>query len=194
MMATQYVAVDCDGMDIYELSDYINDERCLPQLERVDGVAQRFRHRPGGNSLCRSPSIRTRSMQVNDKLLVKVSDRLAEAKDQLDENTTPRSTKVWPSWTTPRPSWTAAKAELNTQKSNITQQLRDAITQLDDQIPDAGAEDRRPEKPAVDKANRQARGTPEDRSDTSLPEVTLPIDDALFASCKQILAAVGPPI
>ena len=38
MMATQYVAVDCEGMDIYELSDYINDT-ILPQLERVDGVA-----------------------------------------------------------------------------------------------------------------------------------------------------------
>ena len=38
MMATQYIAVDYDGMDIYELSDYVS-ENVLPQLERVDGVA-----------------------------------------------------------------------------------------------------------------------------------------------------------
>ena len=37
MMATQYIAVDYDGMDIYELSDYVS-ENVLPQLERVDGV------------------------------------------------------------------------------------------------------------------------------------------------------------
>ena len=33
MMATQYVAVDYDGMDIYALSDYVN-ETVLPQLEK----------------------------------------------------------------------------------------------------------------------------------------------------------------
>ena len=38
MMATQYVAVDYEGMDIYELSDYVEDT-IVPQLERVDGVA-----------------------------------------------------------------------------------------------------------------------------------------------------------
>ena len=38
MMATQYIAVDYDGMDIYELSDYVS-ENVLPKLERVDGVA-----------------------------------------------------------------------------------------------------------------------------------------------------------
>ena len=84
MMATQYVAVDYDGMDIYELSDYVS-ENVLPQLERVDGVAS-----------VSTTGLVEKSVQitldqdkidaVNDKLLVKVSDRLADAKKELDDN------------------------------------------------------------------------------------------------------------
>lgn len=98
--------------------------------------------------------------------------------------TAPRSTKVWPSWTTPA-QLDSSKSQLNTQKSNITQQLRDAITQLDDQIPTL--EQKIADlKGQLDKANQQLGSLKTDPS--SLPEVTLPIDDALFASCKQILA------
>ena len=84
MMATQYIAVDYDGMDIYELSDYVS-ENVLPQLERVDGVAS-----------VSTTGLVEKSVQitldqekidaVNDKLLVKVSDRLADAKKELDAN------------------------------------------------------------------------------------------------------------
>ena len=80
MMATQYVAVDYDDMDIYELSDYVS-ENVLPQLERVDGVAS-----------VSTTGLVEKSVQitldqdkidaVNDKLLVKVSDRLADAKKE----------------------------------------------------------------------------------------------------------------
>ena len=38
MMATQYVAVDSQGMDVYELSALVEDT-ILPRLERLDGVA-----------------------------------------------------------------------------------------------------------------------------------------------------------
>ena len=81
MMATQYIAVDYDGMDIYELSDYVS-ENVLPQLERVDGVAS-----------VSTTGLVEKSVQitldqekidaVNDKLLVKVSDRLADAKKEF---------------------------------------------------------------------------------------------------------------
>ena len=84
MMATQYVAVDYEGMDIYELSDYVEDT-IVPQLERVDGVAN-----------VSTTSLVEKSVQitldqekidaVNDKLLVKVSDRLADAKNELYAN------------------------------------------------------------------------------------------------------------
>mgnify|MGYP000800321070 FL=1 len=84
MMATQYVAVDYEGMDIYELSDYVEDT-IVPQLERVDGVAS-----VSTTGLVKKSVQITLDQdkidEVNDKLLVKVSDRLAEAKKQLDEN------------------------------------------------------------------------------------------------------------
>lgn len=78
MMATQYVAVDYEGMDIYELSDYVEDT-IVPQLERVDGVAS-----VSTTGLVKKSVQITLDQdkidEVNDKLLVKVSDRLAEAK------------------------------------------------------------------------------------------------------------------
>lgn len=132
MMATQYVAVDCEGMDIYELSDYINDT-ILPQLERVDGVAS-----VSTTGLVKQTVQITLDQdkidEVNDKLLVKVSDRLAEAKDQLDENRA-KINEGLAQLDDAQAQLDSGKSQLNTQKSNITQQLRDAITQLDDQIP-----------------------------------------------------------
>ena len=77
MMATQYIAVDYDGMDIYELSDYVEDS-VIPQLERVDGVAS-----VSTTGLVKKSVEITLDQnkidEVNDRLLVKVSDRLAEA-------------------------------------------------------------------------------------------------------------------
>ena len=58
MMATQYVAVDYEGMDIYELSDYVEDT-IVPQLERVDGVAA-FPPPALSKNQCRSRWTRTK--------------------------------------------------------------------------------------------------------------------------------------
>ncbi|MGN0974741.1 MAG: efflux RND transporter permease subunit [Gemmiger sp.] len=83
MMATQYVAVDCEGMDIYELSDYVEEE-IIPALERTAGVAS-----VSATGLVEKTVEVTLNQdkidQVNDKLLVKVSDRLAEAKETLED-------------------------------------------------------------------------------------------------------------
>lgn len=99
MMATQYIAVDYDGMDIYELSDYVS-ENVLPQLERVDGVAS-----------VSTTGLVEKSVQitldqekidaVNDKLLVKVSDRLANAKKSWMPT---RKNQRWHEGTGRRPS------------------------------------------------------------------------------------------
>ena len=71
----------------------------------------------------------------------------------------------------------------------MTTQLRDAITELDKQIPEL--EKKIADlKTDIDDANRKLEDAK--NADTTLPEVTLPIDDALFASCKQILAAWDP--
>ena len=109
MMATQYIAVDYDGMDIYELSDYVEDS-VIPQLERVDGVAS-----VSTTGLVKKSVEITLDQdkidEVNDKLLVKVSDRLAEAKKQLDENDAKiknglAELDTAQSWIPARQSWT----------------------------------------------------------------------------------------
>lgn len=132
MMAMQYIAVDYDGMDIYELSDYVS-ENVLPQLERVDGVAS-----------VSTTGLVEKSVQitldqekidaVNDKLLVKVSDRLADAKragcqqEKINDGMKELDAA--------QAQLDAGKAQLNSQKADVTTQLRDAITELDKQIPE----------------------------------------------------------
>jgi hypothetical protein len=81
MMATMYVAVSRDGYDIYELSDYV-DREVVPYVSRQSGVAS-----------VSTIGLVEKSVQVelnagriddlNDKLLVKVNDSLAEAKAEL---------------------------------------------------------------------------------------------------------------
>ena len=83
MMATEYVAVSYDGMDIYELSDYV-ENTVVPALERVDGVASVS----AVGLVEKTVEVRLNQSkidQVNDKLLVKVSDRLADAKKELED-------------------------------------------------------------------------------------------------------------
>ena len=129
MMATQYVAVDYEGMDIYELSDYVEDT-IVPQLERVDGVAS-----VSTTGLVKKSVQITLDQdkidEVNDKLLVKVSDRLAEAKKQLDENEAKIKDGL-AELDSAQSQLDSGKAQLNTQKQSLTQQLRDAIDQLND--------------------------------------------------------------
>lgn len=132
MMATQYVAVDYEGMDIYELSDYVEDT-IVPQLERVDGVAS-----VSTTGLVKKSVQITLEQdkidEVNDKLLVKVSDRLAEAKKQLDENEAKIKDGL-AELDSAQSQLDSGKAQLNTQKQSLTQQLRDAIDQLNEEIP-----------------------------------------------------------
>ena len=186
MMATQYIAVDYDGMDIYELSDYVS-ENVLPQLERVDGVAS-----------VSTTGLVEKSVQitldqekidaVNDKLLVKVSDRLADAKKELDANKK-KINDGMKELDAAQAQLDAGKAQLNSQKADVTTQLRDAITELDKQIPELEKKIASLQTD-LDEANRKLENAK--NTSTTLPEVTLPIDDALFASCKTVLAAYDP--
>ena len=186
MMATQYIAVDYDGMDIYELSDYVEDS-VIPQLERVDGVAS-----VSTTGLVKKSVEITLDQdkidEVNDKLLVKVSDRLAEAKKQLDENDAKIKNGL-AELDTAQSQLDSGKAELDTQKQSLTEQLRDAINQLNAEIPKLEAQiaGLKGELETAQSKLGQLKADP-----GSLPEVTLPIDDALFASCKEILAKYDP--
>ncbi len=83
MIATMYVAVELDGADIYELTDYVTRD-VQPYLERVEGVAS-----------ISNIGLVDRTVQVelnkekidelNEKILMMASDELAEAYDKLQD-------------------------------------------------------------------------------------------------------------
>ena len=133
MLATQYIAVSRDDMDIYELSDYV-ENTLLPKLERVDGVA-----RISTTGLVKKTVEITLNQdkidEVNDKLLVQVSDRLADAKAELDKsqaqlNVTKKQLED------AQKQVQAGKQQLTAQKDSVTAQLKDAIQKIDEQLPE----------------------------------------------------------
>ncbi|MCQ2532562.1 MAG: efflux RND transporter permease subunit [Saccharofermentans sp.] len=83
MVATMYVAVERDGYNIYELSDFVNYE-VIPYLSRQEGVAS-----------ISTIGLVEQTVQVelnqdkidalNDRILVSTNDALAEAEEQLNE-------------------------------------------------------------------------------------------------------------
>ncbi|MCR5048871.1 MAG: efflux RND transporter permease subunit [Saccharofermentans sp.] len=83
MLATMYVAVEREDYDIYELTDFVNDD-VIPYISRQDGVAS-----------ITTIGLVERSIQVelnqekidalNDRILREVDSSLAEAQDGLDE-------------------------------------------------------------------------------------------------------------
>lgn len=83
MLATQYLAVAYDGMDIEELSKFV-EEQIKPQIERQDGVAN-----------VTSIGMIEKSVQVeldkkkidilNDKILAKANDAFADALEEMEE-------------------------------------------------------------------------------------------------------------
>ena len=186
MMATQYVAVDCEGMDIFELSKYAEEE-IIPNLERVNGVA----------------SISTTGLveqtvqimldqdkidEVNDKLLVRVSDRLADAKKQLDDAQAGIQDGL-SQLNKAQAELDSGKAELETQKKSITDQLRDAVEQLNEQIP--ALEQKISEMgDQLTKAQNQLDGLKADPS--QLPELKISLSSDELASTRQILAQFDP--
>ncbi|MCO7108480.1 efflux RND transporter permease subunit [Gemmiger formicilis] len=185
MMATQYIAVDYDGMDIYELSDYVS-ENVLPQLERVDGVAS-----------VSTTGLVEKSVQitldqekidaVNDKLLVKVSDRLADAKKSWMPT---RKNQRWHEGTGRRPGPAGRRQgpaeQPEGRRDDPAARCHHRAGQAD---PRAGKKIASLQTD-LDEANRKLENAK--NTSTTLPEVTLPIDDALFASCKTVLAAYDP--
>ena len=83
MLATMYVAVEVDGYDIYELTDFVNND-VIPYISREDGVAS-----------ITTVGLVERSIQVelnqdkidevNDRILMETNDLLADAQQQLDD-------------------------------------------------------------------------------------------------------------
>ena len=83
MLATMYVAVEMDDYDIYQLTDFVNNE-VIPYISREDGVAS-----------ITTVGLVERSIQVelnqdkidevNEHILMETNDLLADAQQQLDD-------------------------------------------------------------------------------------------------------------
>lgn len=83
MMPVMVATVDMDGMEIEELSEYLNDE-LISEFERLNGVAS------VGTTGTVSDQVRVTLNQdkideVNAKILRSVNSELADAKDKIDE-------------------------------------------------------------------------------------------------------------
>ena len=190
MMATQYVAVDYEGMDIYQLTEYVEDE-IVPAIERVGGVAS-----VSATGLVEKTVEVTLNQekidQVNNKLLVKVSDRLADAEKELD-----RAQRELNSGKAEldkaQSQLNSGKAELDSQKASIAEQLRSAIEELNQQIPELEGQ-----VAALEGTIRQGQQTIDDlKSDPGqIKDVTseqlvpsdVGLDEAMFSTAKAILA------
>ena len=186
MMATQYVAVDCEGMDIFELSKYAEEE-IIPNLERVNGVAS-ISTTGLVEQTVQITLDQDKIDEVNDKLLVRVSDRLADAKKQLDDAEAGIQDGL-SQLNKAQAELDSGKAELETQKKSITDQLRDAVEQLNEQIP--ALEQKISEMgDQLTKAQNQLDGLKADPS--RLPELKISLSSDELASTRQILAQFDP--
>ena len=186
MMATQYVAVDCEGMDIFELSKYAEEE-IIPNLERVNGVAS-ISTTGLVEQTVQITLDQDKIDEVNDKLLVQVSDRLADAKKQLDDAEAGIQDGL-SQLNKAQAELDSGKAKLETQKKSITDQLRDAVEQLNEQIP--ALEQKISEMgDQLTKAQNQLDGLKADPS--RLPELKISLSSDELASTRQILAQFDP--
>ena len=83
MMATMYVAVSRDGYDVYELTDYVRDE-VVPYVERQNGVARVTTIGTIDKSI-QVELNQDKIDKINDRVLGKTNDALADARKQLDD-------------------------------------------------------------------------------------------------------------
>lgn len=83
MVATQYLAIDFEGKDLYALSDFVEDT-VQPYYERQEGVSSVT----GMGLVSKSVEVRLNQDKidsVNAKVLKKVNGKLAEAKEDIDK-------------------------------------------------------------------------------------------------------------
>ncbi len=126
MVATLMAAVDYEGMDIYELTEFTNDE-IVPYLERQDGVASVD---PSGlvEKYVEVRLNQDKIDEINTKLIEKADDTLADAEQELADA---------------QQELADAQQELNDSKSEVSDaiaELDDAAAQLDSQQTDTANE------------------------------------------------------
>lgn len=129
MLPVMIAAVDMEGMDIYQLTDFAS-ETVIPAFERQPGVAS-----VSGTGLVeKSVEIRLSEEKieaVNTKVLASVDEELADAKAELDD----AKKKVDDG----RAELESGKTALENQQGDTAAELADASAQLDSAIAQAQA-------------------------------------------------------
>ncbi len=136
MLATMYVAVEREGYDIYELTDFVNND-VIPYMSRQDGVAS-----------ITTIGLVEKSIQVelnqdkidalNDRILREVDSSLAEAQDALDEasealeDAQDQLESAQSNFGNMMSS--AIFSQINDQSDDIANQLRDGIATLTERL------------------------------------------------------------
>ena len=83
MVATMYVAVERDGYDIYQLSDFVDDE-IIPYISRQEGVASISTIGLVDKSVVVSLN-QDKIDKLNDKILTKTDSALSDAAEKIKE-------------------------------------------------------------------------------------------------------------
>ncbi len=83
MLATMYVAVEREGYDIYQLSDFVKYD-VIPEISREEGVASINTIGLVEKSILVELN-KDKIDALNDRILTKTNDKLAEAQEKLDE-------------------------------------------------------------------------------------------------------------
>lgn len=113
MMATIYASVSYDGMDVYEISDFVEEE-VLPEFERLEGVASIT----SLGLIDQSVEVRLNQEKIddiNEQILQKTNSKLQEAADELYEAEN---------------ELIDSKSEIARQKNNLESQQESATSQL----------------------------------------------------------------
>lgn len=124
MMATMYVSVSCEGKDIYELSDFV-EETVAPYFERQNGVARVT----DVGIVEKTIEVRLNQKKIdkiNDKVLALTNDKLAEAQGELSDAQREISDA--------RSEITRQEDDLATQQAETSSQLADATLQLNEAV------------------------------------------------------------
>lgn len=129
MLPVMIASVDMEGMDIYELTEFV-DSDVIPGFERLDGVAS-----VSGTGMVEKTLQVTLSQEkideVNTQVLASVDDKLAEAKQELDE----ARQQVEDG----RAELESGKTALEDQQAETASQLAEGSAQLDSAIAQAQA-------------------------------------------------------
>lgn len=129
MLPVMIAAVDMEGMDVYQLTDFAS-ETVIPAFERQAGVAS-----VSGTGLVeKSVEIRLNEEKIeaiNTKVLASVDEELADAKAELDD----AQKKVEDG----RAELESGKAELENKQGDTAAELANASAQLDSAIAQAQA-------------------------------------------------------